>query len=61
MEMGHILTAVAAFAGMATWDLLRTWLFSKWMVNRISKNSSAQSAACPKCGAAVDVRVSILD
>ncbi len=61
MEMGHILTALAAFAGMAAWDLLRTWLFSKWMVNRISRNSAGHRMACPGCGAAVDVRVSVSD
>ncbi len=61
MEMGHILTAVAAFAGMAVWDLLRTWVFSKWMVSKISKNSAGNQTACPKCGAAVDVRVSMSD
>lgn len=61
MEMGHILTALAAFAGMAVWDLLRTWIFSRWMVSRISRNSAGHRTACPKCGATVDVRVSISD
>jgi len=61
MEMGHILTAMAAFAGMAVWDILRTWVFSKWMMNRISRNSSLQSATCPKCGSPIDVRVNISD
>lgn len=61
METGHILTALAAFGGMAAWDILRTWLFSKWMVNRISRNSAGRRAACPRCGETVDIRVSISD
>ncbi len=59
MEFAHILTAIAAFAGMAAWDLMRTWLFSKWMVSKISKNSAGHRTECPKCGATVDVSVSV--
>jgi len=60
--VGKLLTGLAAFAGIAAWDVARTWIFSRWMVRRITaghdaERGAARGAECPKCGAKIKVSI----
>jgi len=55
----HALTGLAAFVGIAAWDVVRTWAFSRWMVRRITRGSVGHETRCPECGARTKVSVAL--
>jgi len=59
--MEPILTAFAAFAGIAAWDVVRTWLFSRWMIRRITRDAVRQEIVCPHCGEHSHIRINLED
>lgn len=59
--MEHMLTAFAAFAGIAAWDVVRTWLFSRWMIRRITRDAVRQDITCPHCGENSHIRINLED
>jgi len=55
----HALTGLAAFAGIAAWDVVRTWAFSRWMVRKIARAAAAGEAKCPDCGAKLKTSITL--
>ena len=55
----HALTGLAAFVGIAAWDVVRTWVFSRWMVRRITRGSVGHEARCPECGTRTKVSITL--